>query len=277
MIGPRIGPAIGPRFGPAMGLSADQIRSATSPPVVAQLEPLTGAQLTTMLGFGHESIWKNLWLFNEAAAPMNPSIGAANMTTLAGTPTYGAAGPLDSFDKGVSFTDGQVAQAATGNGGVTFGANHWAVLIEVSTLTLPGGNRFIVGHDGVEDCFVQFMQTTGQIRGVVVGGTIGTQTCSVAVNHAGATSHTILFVGIIGANMRIASELGISGSTSIAAEAAFDFASTWRIGGSNAWNGVIALNAVAISDGSTLQNNAIIDLFNNQAACITNYRTATGR
>jgi hypothetical protein len=241
--------------------------------VTAPLEALTGAQLTEQLGFGHEAIWEFIWLLNESASPVNPSIGTAPMSTVAGTPTYGATGPLDANDKGVSFTDGQVAQVASGNGAVTFGAR----LFEITFSANAGGNRFILGHDGTEDAFVQYMQTSNQLRGVLVGGTIGTVTASVAFNHNNAASHTVLMVGIIGANFRIASEMGVSSATSIAAEAAFDFASTWRIAGSNAFPGVITYMAVAISDGSTLENNAVIALYDNIQTAVTNYRTATGR
>jgi len=246
--------------------------------LTAQREAITGAQLHAQLGnIGHEGVWKFVWDLNGTATPLIPRIGPVTQATAAGTPTFGTSGPLDSFDKGLTFTDGQVAQTATPSGGLSFGPNHFAVLIEVSFSGAAGGNRFLVGHDGTEDAFMQYMQTSNQIRAVVLGGSIGTITTSIAVSHNVAGSHTILWVGIIGANMRVASDLGVSSAVSIAAEAAFDFTSTWRIAGSNAFPGTITFMAVAVSDGTAIQNTAMVALYDNITTVVTNYRTNTGR
>lgn len=248
------------------------------PPIDAPLEAVNGAQLTAHLGFGHESIWKHIWLLNETASPCNPSVGPAVMTTTVGTPTFGVQGPIDSYDKGVAFTDGQAAQIATANAAVTMGTASWAILVEALTPTLPAANRIITGADGAEDILVQYMSGTGQVRCVVVDSVAGTIVSTIPNNHASATSHTYLLVGINGGNMRLASEVNLGNSISIAGIASLDLPSAWRVGANGSCPaGTISYLAIAISDGSALQNNAIADLLTNQAAAITNYRTATGR
>jgi hypothetical protein len=246
--------------------------------VTDQLEPFTGAQLTTMLGYGDEAVWKHLWLANETGSPLQPALGPGQMTTTAGTPTYNVAGPLDSIDKAVRYTDGQAAQIGTGNGAVQIQGNHWAILFEAKVAVgTPGGARNFGGHESTEDVFVQ-LQTNGQPRIVVVDSVAGTLLAPLTVAHNDGLWHTYLAIGINGANMRLATDLGLGTATSIAAVAAINTAASWTIGRSGANPPAdISIMAVAISDGSTAQNNALIDLYNNAAAAVANYRAATGR
>lgn len=276
---------IAPRLLPGRTVSSGAAPGSAVPPpptqvfrsYTAPLEAINGQQLTAQLGFGHEAIWRHIWNCNETTNPLYGQVGST-MDSLVGTPTFNVAGPLDAYDKGVQFTDAQAAQIGTANGAVNPLDKHWAILCEVRFTALPAANRIVLGVDAGEDLFLQYMSASGNVRVVTTDGGVGTQTANIAQNHNTANWHTILATGVVGSNIRCASELGDSGNQTSTYVSLDTSAAGWALGrnGSSA-PCVISFCAVAISDGTALQNNAIIAIRDNINTAISNYRTATGR
>lgn len=246
--------------------------------VPTQLEAITGAQLTTQLGFGHESIWKFIYGLNQLSGNQLPYVGAFALTPSAGA-IQGEAGPLDAFDFSVRATDGDTDGQWSGTtGGMDVAANSFAMLVECKFTALPAGNRLVCGEDGTHDFFLQYMAATGRVRFAIVGGS--TITSEVAVNHNDSLWHTALLVcDRTGANeMRMATELGTSPAVSVAALGTLTATGApFIFRNANAPPGSVAYWAVAISDNSATQNTAIASLYSNIATAVANYRTATGR
>lgn len=246
--------------------------------VTAPYEAVNGAQLTTQLGFGTASMWKYINPLNDASGPQYPTVGVTVLTPSAGG-VPNTAGPLDSFDKAVTATDADADGQWSGAVGVIDPAGRrFAMLVRVRFNALPAGNRDVCGHDGADDFFLQYMQTTGRVRAAAIAGT--TVLSEIAVNHNDGLWHDILLLYIPGASgfTKCVSDLGASTPTSTAAQAQMDWTGAFFIHrNSSAAPCDVSYVAVAISDGTTAEDDAIMALYDNASTAITNLRTATGR
>jgi hypothetical protein len=223
VIGLRAGLKVGPRVGLAVGVVSDELSAGGAPvdpgvDVTAPLEAITGDQLATQLGRGNASIWKYINPLNDLTGLQYPTVGVTALTPSAGG-VQGTAGPLDEHDFGVTATDADADGQWSGTAGVIDPAgNMLAILCEVRFSGLPAGNRNVCGHDGTDDFFIQYMQTTGRVRSAAIAG--ATVVSEIAANHNDGDWHTILAFHIPGASgfTKCVSDLGASTPASTAAQ-----------------------------------------------------------
>jgi hypothetical protein len=247
--------------------------------VTAPFEAFTGAQLTTQLGYGSEGVWRYINHLNDLTGNQYPAVGPTVLTPSAGG-IQGTAGPLDIHDFGVTATDGDAdGQWSGANGVIDPAGRAFAVMCEVQFSGLPAGNRNVCGHDGADDFFIQYMQTSGNIRAAAIAGTTVVSELT-GQNHNDGLWHTILAFHLPGAGgfTKIASDKGSSPPVSVAAQSAMDWTGAFFVHrNSSAAPCTVSFVAVAISDGTAGQDADIQELYDNAPAAIANYRAATGR
>lgn len=230
--------------------------------------PLTAADMRTAMG-GYGT-WTSIWPCNETSGILEDVVGSVDLSPL-GTPLYSQAGS-PTWDKAVGFDSATDAFAAASSASYDIGTTGGlAIYLCWRTVGLMGSDYILTKmQTGVKYYYIA-QGSSGRIVFAVYDAAGIPLSAEVTPNHIDGNFHDILAIidRDSGNVIQLATDLGVSATTSIAGEGTLSNTGVLRLGGTSPTNGRCSFMAIATGDITNLRNNA--------AAAIASMRTYTGR